>query len=220
MKKTFILIIILISSISCKDKLSIDYANDLSTCMNSNDIELLNEACQIFEENLKERYNGIEIGEAYIQFLKDLEFADVPTPFFLSHKSKQILQKIKDSKTFEKIWIKQSLLEKSDNIEIIEFASAESKEEYWNDMDFYCTNPNGEYLDCLIKNNKNESVIDFLDIITTEPGLSPIITSKSILDNLKNNEYNNGLIRLMITTCFYYEIGLIIEKQNTVGNTS
>jgi len=219
MKKTFI-IIILISSFSCKDKLSIDYANDLSTCMNSNDIELLNEACRVFEENLNERYNGIEIGKAYTQFLKDLEFTDVPPQFFLSHKSKQILQKIKDSKTFEKIWIKQSLLEKSDNIEIIEFASAESKEDYWNDMDFYCTNPKGEFLDCLIKNNKNESIIDFLSIITTEPGLSPVITSKSIVDNLQSNEYDNGLIRLMITTCFYYEIGLIIDYQNTVGNNS
>ena len=87
---------------------------------------------------------------------------------FLSDDSKEVLARIKKSKTFDEIWVPLSSVESYDDIEIVTIDGPQTKPE--NEFDTYCTNPDGKYLYCLTKQNKNKTINNYLEAINNEPG--------------------------------------------------
>jgi len=214
-KKVFTMKIVLFTMIlsvnSCTPQYSVDYAASLKDCLTSNDVELLNKACQTFEMKLLNKYKGQELGNAYKKYLQDIQAMNILPSYFVSSDSKKILQEFKNSKLFDKVWTKVSSLEDYQDIEIVTTDSLETDPEQENDS--YCMNPNGEYLNCLIKQNQNKTILDYLEAIKATPDISPGLTAGIVHKNLTEEDFNDGLTRLIIAVGFYYEIGIIFEKE-------
>jgi hypothetical protein len=174
--RTVILAIILATA-SCTSQTTVNYADSLKGCLTDEDISLLNEACQTFETQLSKKYSGQEIGQAYKAFLQDIQTMNVPPNFFVTTGSKEILGRIGNSKTFDKIWTKLSSVETYDDIEVFTPDGQQAKPQ--NEFDPYCTNPNGAYLDCLTKKNNNKAIADYLEAIKSAPGVSPGLTAST-----------------------------------------
>lgn len=208
--RTIILAIILATT-SCSSQTSVHYADSLEDCLTDEDISLLNEACQTFETQLTNKYSGQELGQAYKAFLQDIQTMNIPPNFFSTTDSKELLVRIKNSKTFDKIWTKLSSVETYDDIQI--YTSDGQQDKPQNEFDPYCTNPNGAYLDCLTKKNNNKTIADYLETIKSVPGVSPGLTASVLKDNLTKEDFESGLTRLIIAIGFYYEIGLMFEKK-------
>lgn len=179
--------------------------------MTDEEISLLNEACQTFEKQLIGKYNRHELGQSYKTFLQDVQTMNVPPSFFVTTESRELLERIRESKTFDKIWTKLSSVESYDEIEIVTTDGPQTKPQ--DEFDPYCTNPSGIYLDCLTKQNNNKTIGDYLETIKTVPGLSPGLAAGVLKGNLTDEDFENGLIRLIIAINFYYEIGLMFERK-------
>lgn len=202
----------LLSTIGCSSRTLVDYADNLKGCLTQEDISLLNEAAQTFETGLKNKYKGKNIGQSYKSFLQDIQTMNIPPSFFLSKDSKDILARIKKSKTFVEIWVPLSSVESYDDIdEILTIDGLQTKSE--DEFDLYYTNPNGKYLNCLIKQNKNKIINEYLEAIKTVPGLSLGLTAGMLKENLTDKDFDNGLTRLIIAINFYYEMGLMFDEK-------
>lgn len=206
-----LILAVLLSTTSCTSQTLVSYADNLKDCLTKEDISILNEAAQTFETELKNKYKGKNMGQSYKLFLQDIQTMNIPPSFFLSKDSKEILARIKKSKTFDEIWVSLSSVESYDDIEIVTIDGYQTKSE--DEFDPYCTNPNGKYLDCLIKQNKNKTIDDYLEAIKTEPGLSPGLTAGMLKENLTDKDFDNGLTRLIIAINFYYEMGLMFDEK-------
>ena len=209
MKIVLFTMIILVNS--CTPQFSVDYAASLKDCLTSNDVELLNKACQTFEIQLLSKYKGQELGNAYKKYLQDIQAMNIAPSYFVTSDSKKILQEFKNSKLFDKVWTKVSSLEDYQDIEIAITDSLETYPEQENDS--YCLNPNGEYLNCLIKQNQNKTILDYLEAIKATPDISPGLTAGIVHKNLTEEDFNDGLTRLIIAVGFYYEIGIMFGEE-------
>jgi len=213
MKKIIILILITISSLSCnKPDKKIDYANILQTCFSNSEIEILNEVCTLFESQLTEHYPKETVGLKYKQFLKDIGSLNEPSAL-IKDTPKTVLTKLRNSSVFDKIWAKYSETyyeDDSHEIQVITNSeNTENKTEY-NPKDFYITNPKGEYLECLINNQKNEYVNEYLMSVKNIGDISPHILAQGLSNSMKDNDYDDKAVRLIIALNLFYELELNI----------
>lgn len=208
--RTLILALFL-STTCCKSQTSKPYADRLKDCLTEEDVSILNEACQTFEIQLKDKYNEQNLGQSYKAFLDDIQKMNIQPSFFVTEDSKEIMERFKNSKTFDKIWTKLSSIESYNDIEIITLDGVQAKPQ--DEFDSFCTNPNGDYLVCLTKKNKNKIIGEYLEFISQEPGLSPGLTSGMLKENLTAEDFDNDLTRLIIAINFYYEMGLMFDEK-------
>jgi len=215
MKKIAILILITISSLSCnKPDKKIDYANVLENCFTNTEIEILNEACTLFESQLSENYPNDSIGIKYKRFLKDIGSLNEPTDL-IKNSPKTILTKLRNSSVFDKIWIKYSETYYEDNsheIQVVTNLKNTENETEYNPKDFYITSPKGEYLECLIKNQKNKYINEYLMSLKEIGDISPHILAQGLANSMKDNDYNNKTVRLIIAMNLFYELELNITE--------
>jgi len=202
---------VLLSTSNCGSKTFVDYADSLKHCMTDKDIALLNEACQIFEIQLTNRYIGQEPGQAYKAFLQDIQEMDIPQSFFVTSESRDILEKLRKSGTFDKIWTTLSSIESFDDIEIA--TTSESKIKAQAQYDPYCTNPDGSYFACITKQNNSKVIRAYLETMKIVPGLSPGHTARILTEFLKDDNFDNEMIRLILAVNFYYEMALMFERE-------
>ncbi|MBN3583462.1 hypothetical protein JYB64_13770 [Algoriphagus aestuarii] len=203
--------LLLTTTTSCSSQTLVDYADNLKDCMSKEDISLLNEAAQTFETELKNKYKGKNLGQSYKSFLQDIKMMNIPPSFFLSKDSKEILARIKKSKTFDEIWVPLSSVESYDDIEIITIDEPQTKSD--DEFEPYSTNPEGKYLNCLIKQNKNNIINEYLEAIKAVPGLSPGLVAGMLEENLTDKDLENSLTRLIIAINLYYEMVLMFEEK-------
>ena len=206
-----VILAIILATTSCTSQTSVNYADILKDCLSEEDISLLNEACQIFETQLTNKYSEQELGQAYKAFLEDIQTMNLSPNFFVTTDSKEIFGRMKNSKTFDKIWTTLSYVETYDDIKIYTPDGQQDKPQ--NEFDPYCTNPSGAYLECFTKKNNNKTIADYLEAIKSAPGVSPGLTASVLKDNLTKEDFDNGLTRLIIAINFYFEIGLMFEKK-------
>jgi hypothetical protein len=215
MKKIVLILLVTITSLSCNklDK-KIDYANVLDNCFSNTEIEILNEACTQFEFQLSENYPNNPIGLKYKQFLKDIGSLNQPNDLIKST-PKTILTKLKNSSVFDKIWIKYSdsyYEDDSHEIQVITNSeNTENKTEY-NSKDFYITNPKGEYLECLLSNQENKYVNEYLNALKEIGNISSQILAQGLLDSMKDKDYDDKAVRLIIAMNLFYELQLNLTE--------
>ena len=211
MRKIAILFLIIMLSISCNklDK-KIDYANILENCFLTAEIELLNEACASFESQLSENYPNEPMGIKYKQFLNDIGSINAPIAL-LKNTPKTIVTKLKNSSAFDKIWIQYSeTYYEDDSYEIqveTNLKNTENETEY-TPKDFYITNPKGIYLDCLISNQKNKYINEYLTFLKEIGDISPTILAQGLANTMEDDDYNDKTVRLVIAINLFYELEL------------
>ena len=73
----------------------------------------------------------------------------------------------------------------------------------------------GKYMNCLRKNMDNANMKAVLIDLEQFPGISSQIVAGAVTISFKDNDYNNGLVRLFIAYRFFYEMKVnLIHKFN------
>lgn len=208
MKKIAILILISITSLSCNNNSKkIDYGNILKNCFLEQEIALLNEACSQFESKLIEHYPKEPIGIAYKLYLKDISELNEPIGF-IKNPSNNLLGKLKKSSAFDKIWAKYSeTYYEDDSYEIQAKTNMKNTENETEKTpkDFYITNPKGAYVDCLLKNQKNIFINEYLLAVKNIGEISPQILAQGLLNEMTDADYDDKTVRLIIAINLFYE---------------
>lgn len=213
MKKIAILLLIGISSLCCnKPAQNIDYANVLDSCFSKSEIDILNEACANFESQLSETYPNEALGMKYKNFLRDIGSLNEPVAL-INNAPKAMLSELKNSSVFDKIWIPYSeVYYEDDSYEVQVMTNNERSENDsdYNPKDFYITNPKGAYLECLIQNQKNKYVNEYLMAVRDIGDVSPHILALGLSNSMKDSDYDDKTVRLIIALNLFYELELII----------
>ena len=217
MKKILILTILFITMISCSENQNdkVDYANELTGCLSINDIRIINEACKLFEEKLKKEYREGNLTLKYKNYLKDINTLNVSENFINKNTPNQFIDKFKLSDTFKKIWLKNSeSYDKEETQEIaIEVVGEDNNQiENYEEIDYYRVNPNGEYLNCLLKTNQNKYISEYLKNLKEFWDVSPHILAGGLCNTMTEKEFGNKILRLIIAINFYYELKMLIDE--------
>ncbi|PCI02546.1 MAG: hypothetical protein COB81_05155 [Flavobacteriaceae bacterium] len=214
MKKIAILILITITSLSCnKTDKKIEYTNNLKNCFSENEIEILNEACTLFESKLNEHYPKESIGIKYKLYLKDISSLNEPIDL-MRNSPNDFSVKLRNSSVFDKIWVKYSEIYYEDDSQEVQAITNSSHMENKTDYepkDFYVINPKGAYFDCLINNQKNEYINEYLIAIRDILDISPNILASGFYESIPDKDYDDKTVRLIIAMNLYYEIQLMIN---------
>ena len=124
MKLTLLTLIVSIAILqSCQSNLEVNFTEALQDCLSTEDINQLNKATAQFERKLMETYSSKNTNQNYLRFLEDFSAMNLNPDFILDSDSKTILDDLKASGTFDKIWISKLNNYKERNTEsfIIEF---------------------------------------------------------------------------------------------------
>lgn len=223
MKQTIVIFFLILSLtfLNCQNeiKTQTNYATDLNECLSKKDIDLINQMVDQFEYLLKQYYKNNAITEAYIKYLEDISHMKVSPDFLLDNKSIELIKSIRKTDTFNKIWIKTSSIKNDSRSEQSVFID-KNKSKSENQFEPYCSNPNGDYINCMIEKIENNNLKEVLSTLKEVPGISPGLLASILIDTLKVKDYNNNLTRIMIVISFYYEFTLNLEGYKSMANTS
>ncbi len=187
----------------------------LKNCLIDNDLIGLNEAIIVFEKKLSEKYVGQNIAKAYLSYLTDINLMNIRPEFFQAKDSKQIIENLRESGTFFKIWVlpmsSESLLIDTEGIMID--SDTDSNAQNSKRINLVELNPIGEYQKCLLEKLENRDLKDYLNLQKEIPRISSGLTSKTLLTNMTESDFKNELNRLVITMGFYYEMVILFETK-------
>lgn len=133
MKLTLLTLIVSIAILqSCQSNLEVNFTEALQDCLSTEDINQLNKATAQFERKLTETYSSKNTNQNYLRFLEGFSAMNLNPDFILDSDSKTILDDLKASGTFDKIWISKLNNYKERNTEslIIEFEPKKNEDYY------------------------------------------------------------------------------------------
>ncbi len=218
--KKLIILFLLASTLTlwgCQNKSGNNYADDFDSCLDKADKEVINQLTAHFESLLQYHYPNTEISSAYKKYLEAISKMEIQPDFLLNDESLTLVKSIKETKTFNKIWTKLDIEtkqnENSKQIVIINKDMTENEPKF----EPLAINPNGDFLDCLIKNVENKDFKEILETKKKMPDISNGLVALAMQNSLKKGDYESGLIRTFIAINLYYEYTLNLEKLKISG---
>lgn len=200
-------------SILCHAQTYQKYDFHLDGCLTETDLDELDNALTFFESQIQIRYQDQNLSEAYFSYLESLYVpgnTETNFEFLLNKEAVKIIGHLKDSNTFDKIWI--SLCE----------AVAQLRDEegnpILNDPDndkLVIINKDGAYQRCVKSSTGSITIKRYIDFEIENPGLSFPLSARFLRRNLKKKELDDDVNRLVIALGFYYEY--IFMMQNYYG---
>lgn len=154
------------------------------------------------ESELFDVYQG-HGAEAYKMFLTAVSSLNEPDGMILNQRFLEISQLYRDSPLFSSMKVKASSLEGDDFLVEIPPVEGEEPRVY----DPLVMNPDAPYAKCLMA--ESDLITEILEM-THGLDISPTLTATVLLNHLKDSDYENPLIKVVIATHVYYEIGLIM----------
>ncbi len=203
---------------SCKSKNPSGHADGLIKCMNQEDVELLSLLSSHFEEHIVSYY-GLDITESYKKYLLEASTMSFSQDFFQYPTLSNDLTILTKSDFFKKSRIKQSELESgSDNGMFDNIPGTISNDEsderdnrmFQNDLSVF--NSNGEYIQCLNTNSKNDLIKTYVDKLKSGLVIIPTLTAGVLHQNLTNDDYDNELVKLFVAINIHYENVIILTE--------
>ncbi len=210
MMKLYYIFLILIS-VNCNSQTTNEFNPNLDDCMSKQDLIELEKAVKYFEKQLIKMYNPKNINEAYFSHLEDFyngNFDEERFNFFMDKGALGILENLKNSKTFDKIWISLSTA--------VSELKDENGEPILNDPDnkkVIIINKYGDYQKCVKAATRNSAIIDYINFEINNPGFSIHLSARNLHQRLRAKDFDNDLIKLVITLGFYYEYIFWTNKQ-------
>jgi hypothetical protein len=202
--------------LSCQPEPTINFAEALQGCLTSKDITLINKATAQFESKLNDTYGAENSNKNYITYLEDFSKMNLNPKFTIDSNSKTILDDLKASGTFNKIWISVSKLnnfkERQSEDKIIEI-EPQNKTVDLPKIDIITINPKGLFYTCLLKSTGHKSLNEAVAIQTKGPSLSFGLISKAVANSMTEKDLNNSLNKVTIAIIFYYEM-IHLTNQN------
>tara|TARA_B100000809_G_C15098332_1_gene515890 strand:- start:267 stop:932 length:666 start_codon:yes stop_codon:yes gene_type:complete len=197
---------------SCKSEPKINFAEGFQDCLTVEDIIQLNKATAQFERKLNDTYGSENNNAKYLRYLKDFSVVNLNPKFMIDAKSKDILNDLKASGTFDKVWISiwelSTYKERNTESLIIEF---EPKKTTTNidipRVDYIGIHPTGDFRKCLLLDNTiHNSLKDVIELQIKGPSLSYSLTSTSVANSMTAKDLDNNLNKVVIAMIFYYEM--------------
>ena len=131
----------------------------------------------------------------------------------MNKKAVTIIERLKNSKTFDKIWISLST------------AVSEIRDEYGepilNDPDnekLVIINKYGDYQKCVKASTNNSAIIEYIDFEIESVGMSFLISAHNLRKGLQEKDIDDDLNKLVIALGFYYEY--VFMTNNYYGDGS
>lgn len=212
-----ILLLFLITILfSCTSQKESNYAGKLSGCLNENDINVLNEATLIFKEELTKHYNQKNDNKNFKSYIEDLSAMppnhDFAPDFYVNEKAVEIIKKLKENRTFQKIWTKYELNNSEQEITLVSFPDEIEEESEQEELITYVLNPDGDYLKCINSNYTNETIKEVLNAQTKYGNISPSIIAGAMNSKLKKEDFENDMTKLVVAFALYYNmVNLLID---------
>ena len=217
MTRKIILLFLILTTFSCKSQKESNYADKLSGCLTEVDIKVLNEATLIFERKLAEHYNQKNENENFKSYIEDLGSIppnyDFSPDFYVNDKTAEILEKLKENKTFQKIWTKYEENNSEEEIAIVSLSDEIEEEPEQEELITYVLNPDGDYLKCLNSNYSNEAIKEVLNAQTKYGDIAPSIIAGTLNTKLKEEDFENDMTKVVVTFALYYNmVNLLIDN--------
>lgn len=185
---------------SCDSKPA--YADKLRKCLDSDSVNLLNQMVTLLESQLFDTYqdNG---SDGYKMFLTAVSSRTEPANMMMNQGFLELSELYRDSPLFSTMKVRASSLENDDFLVEIPPVEGEEPQVY----DPWVMNPDAPYAKCLMAESDEIS-----RILETFHGLdiSPTLTAAILLSRLEDSDYENPLVKMVIATHVYYEIGIIM----------
>lgn len=198
----------------CSDSRNTMKAAFMKDCFTTEEISLMNEAILVFEDIYVGSKEGLGQKDIYYKFIWDFNnIVMIPPAIFLNSKSKNIIQKIKNSTLFSKIWTNKKRSNRTYYEKHYEEMVA-SKQPYVksNKTPYYYLDPDGIFLNCLIKHSKNEKFSALLKAIKTEPEISPDLFVGGMHRDFDRSLYDEAPVQTLIVFYVYYTFVLNIDE--------
>ncbi len=158
-----------------------------------------------FESALDQAYSGHD-GEAYFKYISDVANQTESREMMLSIPYREMSQVYKQSSLFADFKVKASTLAPNDFLVEIPPVEGEEPKIY----DPLVMNPESKFVKCLIANSDKGLIKQTLDTFNSGLDISPTLAAGVMQNSLKLKDYDLPLVRLIIATHIYYEIGLIM----------
>jgi|TARA_R110000751_G_scaffold265484_1_gene364577 hypothetical protein len=210
MKKVFFLLFII--SFFCHSQTNKKFDLELDNCLSALDLNELSHALEYFENELQQRYKNENLNTAYLKYLESFYVPGEENPeveFFLNKDALKIIERLKSSNTFDKIWISLS--------EAVSLMRGDNGDPILNDPDndkFIIINKNGVYQEC-VRSSTNSSIIKlYIQFEMDNLGMSFTLSARFLRRGLKEKELDSDLNRLVIALGFYYEYSYMMNNYN------
>ncbi|MBI6121452.1 hypothetical protein [Salegentibacter maritimus] len=212
-----LLLFFTIISLSCTSQKESNYADKLSDCLTENDIIILNEATSLFEKKLEEHYKRKNSNKNFKSYIEDLGSIppnyDFSPEFYSNDKTAEIIQEMKENKTFQKIWTKYEEDNSGEEIAIVSLSGEMEEEPEQKELITYVLNPNGDYLKCLNSNYLNEPIKEVLNAQIKYGDLAPSIIAGAMNKKLKEEDFGNEMNKVVVAFALYYNMAnLLIDN--------
>lgn len=223
--KVIVFLSFLIVLTNCKNSEERIYTKGLEDCLSTDDIQLLNKLTADFENHIIATYNMDRV-KAYKQYLEEASQMQLASVFFENLEFIENVRLLKKSEFFKSSRVKLSVIEDyyentiDEDIQTTESLSSEEKnnktDQEYDHMTVY--NPKGNYIQCLLNKNDNSVIQSYLNQLTDGLVILPTIGARTLQSSLKNEDYNNDLVKLFIAINIHYEMMMMLteetEKQN------
>lgn len=202
-------------SLSCTNQKETNYADKLDDCLTENDIKVLNEATLIFEKKLEEHYNQKNENKNFKSYIEDLGSIppnyDFSPDFYANDETVEIIKKMKENRTFQKIWRKFEENNSEEEIAIISLSDEMVEEQ--EELISYVLNSEGDYLKCLNSNYTNEAIKEVLNAQTKYGEIAPSIIAGAMNTKLKEEDFENEMNKVVVAFALYYNmVNLLIDN--------
>lgn len=163
----------------------ISFSQTEKSYLSENDLQEIMILKQQFDEVLKKYYPLLSLNNAYKQYLTDLELYGVNGEVIEENKSITLYNNLKETKVFEKIWIKNNI----------------------NEHKAYLIDYEGDFYNYLIFNATNKNIKEaYVEFVKISDKASPFLLVSALKIYLEDSDYKHDLNRLGISILFYYDI--------------
>ncbi len=203
---------LIVTMAKCQSQPTVNYANDLEGCLESNDIEFLNSLASNFESHIKETYE-LNPTESYKSYLEDVATGNFPKNFFSYSDFEEDMKRFRNSEFYKRTWVKTSTFDNESDI-MVPPTVVDGKVQQQEAFDPIVIDPTGNYVHCLSKNIESKALNDYMEVVKAGIDISPGLVAQALYENLSDEELDDSLTRLIIAVNFHYQIGLLITNEN------
>ncbi|MDD7914691.1 hypothetical protein [Polaribacter ponticola] len=200
--------------------MTVNYANNLSSCFSKDEVKFLNEGVSVFENELKEFYSDekLTINELYKKYLKDFVEPLNSQIKLHSKASLSFIKELKQSKVFESIYINLYDLNKNyeerigegENEEVVLLINNDSimsDEQLKSSYIFY---PYEDFFQCIKSQNESKKFNQYIEALESVCNASPRTKVTALnFSQLENLEF----VKLYVAYDFYFQSILNNEQK-------
>lgn len=194
--------------IGCSIEPKLSYADNLSNCLSGNDRYTINQICTSFEEMIVSHYQE-PAKYAYASYLKDFAESKIPRPLFIGKRTLSAIKRIRLSDFYKENWVKLSEAKADEEIIPLPPISNDQNINFGITSNPITLNPTGPYITCLKENSQQDLTSNILKVISMEYNVDPRTFAKTLSNNLKIENYEDQVLRIIIAVNFHFDSSLL-----------